>query len=760
MAYAAAVDDQLAAPAGFPPWRSVDAALYDATSKLLNDDWLAFLVYTAAGRLYLDGSIAALQEGAKLLADFAATHPTVRRYLIKRAVMLADLQRTLGDPGAALMGLDTLGQRLGPVPTNPSSEVAAGWSSVLGARAEVLRETGRLDEAARHIRQAVQLAFASRDQFAIDRALWRDQTVALATGRVQQSLAAIDEQLAAPDVDAVQRATLMVCRGYAQAGLAGNDEAALQRALATLDEARALAEGHPGGHLRIRTDLKRFDLALRAHDLDAAARIEADCAASLGPAWMSPVPSRDACEFIGYRTRRLLAEGDPDALRAGCERMAAAQLALARSWREQPPQRGGIGFLQQVSRREQVGTAIDLELALAASAGSSDGPARALQILLDLQSCTSLAQARGAPPCTVAELQGHLRATGGVALVLLPTRQGVYTFLVAGDRVRCELATDSPDSEAERLELAAVLGRPAAATGPARQATNESLERLCARVRAHLLPESYVATLLASTGATVVGTDLLFGLPLETLALTDGRLLGEALPIDNIGSLPLAVALAKSATPVPRRVAKLLVIGCTAPAVEAPETATLAPFALPADAKPPSGTYEHIETRLATAADRASLGVAVLGRHDVTHLIVHQVQKADGTGEGGLVMHDGIVWRSDLQNVRAKGLFVVSACGAGLGPNRAGEGEGFSSFVGAFLWNGAQAVITSRRELLALDHLRTMTRLHAQLVTGSSPAAAMQQTRREMANGADLVTRVQRAMVQVHGAGHVPIVAR
>jgi CHAT domain-containing protein len=258
----------------------------------------------------------------------------------------------------------------------------------------------------------------------------------------------------------------------------------------------------------------------------------------------------------------------------------------------------------------------------------------------------------------------------------------------------------------------------------------------------------------------VVGSDLCAGVPIEALMLDDGRLLGEAVAVDHTASLPLGVAMARANRPVPYAQAAMLLWASTDHHAPGPDAAAVPGFEFPPQFLGPlRDAYRNADTVVGPNATAGAFRTTRFTDFDVLHIVAHHVQGRRGQAESGLLMEDGVVRRRDLL-AACKGLVILSACGAGSGPVRAGEGDAFHSFVGACLWNGAQAVIASRRDLLVLDHLRTMVHCHERLAQGDCPARAMQRARLTMVSGADLVTRVQRAMIQVFGAGNLPLIAR
>lgn len=749
LAYEALVFGESPLPPGLPEFAELEATLRAAVAAKCNRRWQAFFEQAAATRCIGSGDVAQLASAVGFLDDFVAEpvdEPTTDTAV---GLMLASLQRTLGDLAACFATLDLVGKRLGPrVPDN-------AWlhGDLAGELSEALRMTGRIDEASVAARDSLAIAMATGDQRTIQRALHRNQAVALATGRFQSTADDLTERLAAGTAAGAPPADLALLRlflGYALAGLAGDDVTALREVRGVLDEARRAGDGH----LRRRADLKRFDLALRSGDLEVAASIDAECGTSFGAIAPSPVPALDTWELVSLRARLALARGARgEALDEHASQLAAAVAAVAADWHSQPLQLGGTGFLQLPQRRDLIGAAIDVAIAHDAE----NGIETALSILLGLQTCTSLARVHATPPCPVAELRASLGHRA--ALVYLPTPTGTHAFLVEADGVRYErLPGDCGYDGAVLAMLEALAGVNLAGAPP--DDTSEALLRCGQAARDRLLPAAWLPQLAASAGLTIVGAELLGGLPFEALPLDGDRLLGEVVPIDNTASLPLAVATARRHQVRPAAQASLLLFACTDPV----PTATDAPVAsirFPEEILLPAvADYHPLTKRLAGQATAAALRDVRLADYDIVHFVLHAAGTRAEDREPGLLAYDGPVWRPELAAHPCRGLVVVSCCGGGRGPRRSGEGSGFHSLAGTFLWNGAEAVIASTRDLEARAHLQLLAACHRHLLTGSSPAAALRSARAECAQGHDLWTRCQAAMVQVLGAGQLPLFRR
>lgn len=740
--HADALLDESPPPEDFPAWETVEANLRPAITATLTPTWLAFFEYHAAWRACAQGDPTAMAAAAERLDRLDRQNPELAYQRPQRQMLLADMLRALGEFALAAAALDRAAKDLG----DDATAKPTLHSNLHGLRSEILRENGRMEDAAAAMARSLQLAFASGDRLAIERALVRDQALTLATGRFSESIAAIERHLATTELADGVRTMLTVFLGHAQSGLAGEDPDLLLQAKATLDSVRA----RTNGHLRVRTDLKRFDLALRLGDTRTATAAAADCDQSLGAAMQATPPGRDACERIGLGTRLLLLCGaDADELRAGLARQAVAEAELQRQWGNQPARAGGIGFLHLTQRRDLLGAGIAARLALARAEHRSDGPAEAMQVLLDLQIHTTLARARSSPRCTVTDIQQSLAPERGI-LVYLPTRSTTFTFLIERDALAHEELPGDLPADPTLQAFQAALARGPDLAGDARAFALDELARNAAAARERLLPGALGRRTLALRQLTIVGADLLGGIAFEALALPDGRLLGEEIAIDNTGTLPWVLALHATHRPTAPAAARLLMLGCTTPA-----------FAFPHDALGDSLTgYANVQGIYDAELTRAAFLGAGLRTAAVVHVTAHGVPAADDLHGPGLQFADGPLHRSDLPD-RVAGVFIVSACGGGAGPGRQGEGESFGSLVGGLLCNGATAVIASRRGLPALDHLQLLAHCHRQLAAGASPAAAMQQARARMATAGDLLLRGHRAQMQVFGAGQLaPIAAR
>ncbi|MBL8723037.1 MAG: CHAT domain-containing protein [Planctomycetes bacterium] len=720
---------------------TVEADLRTAVERLLPVEWLAFFEYHAAWLAWSQGDGTAMAQAATRLEALQARAPDLQFEKVRRQLLLADLQRALGEFGRATKLLDAVDPELRAAPAGQE----ALRSNLLGLRSEILRETGRLDEAAAAMAEALACAFASGDASAIARALFREHAIALATGRYGASLASIEQRLATLPANDPNRATLLLFRGYAEAGQAGTDPEQLAQAAQTLAEARTLA----GGHLRVRADLKRLDVALRAGDLDAATAAAADCETSLGSAATHTPPTRDGVEWIGLRTQLLLLrQANRTELAEWLPRQAAAEAELAREWRSQPALTGGIGFLQMGQRRDLLAAGIALRLALAAPEDATHGAAQALQVLLQLQLETSLARHRATPACTVAELQSILGPGHGV-LVFLPGRLQSWVFLVDSASVHCESLPGNLASDSALQGMATAQARGPNLTAAARDFAIGELQRHGAAARERLLTATLAQRLLRLQALTIVGADLLGGVVLEALPLADGRLLAEALAIDHVGSLPLAVAAARAHRPKPHREARLLLLACTTPA-----------FVFPVESLANGrAAYAEAMTSYDQQLTRRHWRELDLTQTTVLHVVAHGEPPSKDNPSPGVRFADGPLWREDIDRAMPA-LVIVSACSGGIGPARAGEGDSFGSMVGAFLWHGAGAVVASRRGLAALDHLRMMDLCHQHLAAGASIAAALRAARSSLAGTGDLLDRSHRAQVQVFGAGFLPPIQR
>lgn len=733
-------------PPGFPVPGVVLAEMHASCPKR----FLSFCDYYLAEYARVHGGPEDLGLAARNLEASSAEDAGFNDNSVRMAVFVADIYRGLGRYGSARRVLDKAEATARGKISNP-----AVLSNLHGLRGELARENGRLDDAHADTEKAIELAEGSKDANAILRAVNRSLELALSTGRFEEVRSRVDSLLATLGTeDPAVRSELLTCRGYAESGLARRDPSFLPVARTTLK--RALEGMHTSALGKVL--LKLCDLALRAGDVrDAEALlVRARPVVGVGQDLSSVSWTPDACDLVDLENRCCLAKESTLAeLRVQRNRHVQALRGLCEQWSGQPPSRGGIGFLHMDSRRDLLGSGFDLALKLASAEGHDDGPARALDDLLRMQAMVSLARVRGAEVCTEADVRQRYLQPGQVALAYLPCHAKIHLFCIERERVRhATLASGQDVLPACQALVRELMGSPVL-EGAALEAASERFAAAGRAAAALLIPQEFRSVVLGASGLTVVGADLLQGVPFEALLCEGDNLLGEVVPIDNLPSLPLGVRLAGlPGLGAPLSVAALV---CTAPRPEVAVAAGVKPFALsPASIAAWFRDYRDPVVLVDEQVTRKGVRDLALDTVDVLHWVAHGAEDLAESGARDLVAFDGRIPTSDLEARPAPKLVLVSVCGAGVGPSRPGEGDLLASFAGTFLWKGALAVVASQNEIAALDHLAFLGAVHRHLAAGHPPAAALQRARAESAKGSGqaLFSRAQRALMQVTGLGH------
>ena len=115
----------------------------------------------------------------------------------------------------------------------------------------------------------------------------------------------------------------------------------------------------------------------------------------------------------------------------------------------------------------------------------------------------------------------------------------------------------------------------------------------------------------------------------------------------------------------------------------------------------------------------------------------------------------GIVGAAELVGIPLPPLVIVTACGAGRGPQRWGEDLG-SGLAGPLLAAGAQAVVIASGPLEYKAALALSETFHGALVDGASPAEALRRARIALARDPDR-SHPAHVRLRVVGRGHAPL---
>lgn len=678
------------------------------------------------------------------LEEFAREFPQEPVGVVERGLYLVDLLRALGRLDAARDRLDQLEPLM---PTGDTTEVLVKRAHLHRTRAEVLRDLGLLAPAFEQIAVAMRLAESAGSRIEVVDARLVECDLLMASERADRALATAQELLAQVEPsERATRAAVLSAIGYAQASLSRSTPELLPKARESLRAAAELADGS----LLARVLVKQVDVALRSRDLDEARTFARDGAVRLGIDRPDAViASPDACELVHLESRILLAAQPADlpALRAQLPRQLRAARWLIDDWVRAKPSRDGIGFLHLATRRQIVATTVALECA--AGEDRQQGAEAALRLLLGLQARTSLARVSEAPDCDLATLRAELFDATSGALIYLPANEQSLLLAVDAEAVTVhQLAVDLGLNAAVRNLVHYASSSPVADV-QRRELLESSLRQLGEQVAKLVLPDDVRARIAKWRALTVVGADLARDLPFEIVPFDGRHLLGEVCAIAYTPSLAFNVH-ARRRQRGARVGAPTSLLACTAPSSELAQRHGVERFALPVEL---FGTLPE-SLVLRDGAKLADLRELDWQPRGIVHLVAHGVRGSAAQGLG-LAFADGVIWQSDLHDMRLAGCVLVSACGASRGVSRPGEGTAMASIAGTLLWQGASAVLVSRNDLVASDHLRLMGDVHRALAKGESLARALQSARASGA-GASLWQRVQLGLVQVIGDGHCP----
>ncbi len=691
----------------------------------------------------------------------------MRPYLLH---LLADLTAYSRDFASALNLLDEAERSLDP--DQKSSGVAC---SILALRGEVHLQLGLPDQAAPMILEALRQAEALRAAGRLDRgalldALVKRANLRMATGAYDLLLAEVapvlsDEELLAGRSAARARLLLRLAMAHLWFARGEDAHASLARQLFT----EALSEPGLLELDRLTCQARLAQLALLSGDLEAGAshlsqaRALIETTASRGEA---PLPEIELAFLAALEARQARAQSPSDRSLAHARRdaLAAAFAALALEWRQRPEREGGVGLLGSARAQLVIGALVEAELGADPSDAGFD---RVLQALTRAESCGSLAAALGALPAGLFEVRELLPDGSTGLLIFVPAPEASH--VIALDRDGCFHArlTDVRDLRAasEEFELLVRRSPESLANDEERARRGEELATRGAALAGELFPGEIAQRLARWSALSVVAADLAGNLPLEALPLASGEPLGVAKAVSHLPSLAAWVALCRRSPQSKARRAGafdlVLVTACQ------PGKAALERFPelerLPIDASwirtltlafPP----ERVQNLLGPDATRERLQDGELESAAVLHIFAHGVRDPSRERAAGLVLSpdpscDGLFFGEDAERLRAPPLVILSACGAGRGPARAGD-AGASDLSGAFLEAGADAVVLSASETDFRATALFDERLHAELARGATTAQALREARKALLSRGDLADPFHWSQMRVIGLGH------
>jgi len=439
---------------------------------------------------------------------------------------------------------------------------------------------------------------------------------------------------------------------------------------------------------------------------------------------------------------------------------------------------GGVGFLHFAGRRfilnELIVMSIEVE-------GAELGFDQGLQALIQAQELGSLSRSLsrllslsrqlGFPPTTTAMVRRLLNRPEGGTLVFLPDfHRTLVLALDASGASLCEEAV--PRSEwlrAVELWTGQVTAPPAAASAAAREGEPEDLRRKGEQVLSLVLPPAIRKRMQGWKSVTIVGADMMEGLPFEALPIL-GESLGTRLAVDHAPSLPVAVRLAARRAlrgrPPPETAGLWLVAAPFLKDQGDPRFSRLA--AIPFGDEQRLALQCHYP-KLAMSwfvgkdATRDALEDPRMALAEVLQITAHGTELKGRERHAALVLtpasagDDGLLDCEEVELLSVPDTVVLSACGAARGETRYGE-DGLQHLGGAFHMAGASCVVLSSHPVEAQAMQALMEVFHQRLCSGDTRAEAMRAAR------AALVSRNPRyshpfyhSLVQVVGLGQLPM---
>ena len=473
---------------------------------------------------------------------------------------------------------------------------------------------------------------------------------------------------------------------------------------------------------------------------------------------------------FAHQQARLLPDPDRSAeeQQSDRERCAAELQELARGllahWQFSPPESAGRGFLERIDPRMIVS-----ELLWTHLVGVEEQLEKPDALIADL--CRVGAASRlGAVGTAATKDADKLASLAEIRALLIPRDSGILVFFPDYFGVHV-VAIDADDVRWWRLPTSfAELNRHNSTTNKTvfahpeevRKWTKKQLARVDKRLVSdfgELVPAFARERIKGWTSLTIVGGGFIGRFPFEAVLEQGGGLLGERVAIGYLPSLQYGVARSRGLRKLPRQ-AKVLAFTVDSRDQEAADGST--------------GLWLQDSELAQLRARFADLGDDVVYASDdvtsamvretlaeplgVMHWIAH-AGRAPGQVVATVKLADGPLTSDAMQGVSFRGLAIMSACSAGSGAWRLGEGQLTTTLGGAMLRAGARAVITPITEIPVADHLLFVDLVQEAVLAGASPAAACRDARREraLADPKDRVGRLTRALVQVHGLAQQPV---
>ncbi|MEQ1893060.1 MAG: CHAT domain-containing protein [Planctomycetota bacterium] len=444
--------------------------------------------------------------------------------------------------------------------------------------------------------------------------------------------------------------------------------------------------------------------------------------------------------------------------------LAPALEGWARRRATGPVRSGGLGYLTYRSRRMLLAARLELDLAREDERAEE----RAIDHFLPVQELGSLARVLGATSGSVSSIRQELLSGRRAVLLYLPGFSELHVFLIERERVTHERVPWSYEFEAVPVELARLL-----VTSPARLTSSERAERLRALADGfgllgqRLLPAALHERLAPLDELYVVDSGLLWDLPLEALPL-GGHPLGQELALAYLPSVPVGLELERRARvdSRPRPFAGLLVTTPTLSESARRGRSYLVPFELEeAQRRALGASRRDFRTLENGAATLSGLRAALeKDKPSFLDLLAHGVHDPRLELGAGLALapefegDDGLVWLEELAALNFVGppLVALATCQSARGPRRVGD-DGLALLSGVFFSAGTRCLLQSAQALALEPTIELLAQVTSVVAEGGSPAGALRDARRKLADQDEWADPFYWAPLRVVGLGFAPL---
>lgn len=662
---------------------------------------------------------------------------------------IARERRETGDPIGAIRLLDEPIEQF--VDMNPGYR-----SQLLSLRGLVLLELGLPDRAADPIDRAVQLSLAQLADFEANvhgaevamnwaglfNAHLRQANQRIAISRYREAAEGVSALAERLDWDRVEQkigtrrraqnlGSLHCLAGIARSNLDDEgDKAAGRRAF---DLVLEIEGARPEDRIQALGRLVRLDLADRDHQ---AAERRLDALEALLSELAEAASVRDLAWAAALRVESNRASGLP--IQGSVDALDEAMELLVASW-QGSIRPGGVGRLRYRLLRSVVAEWLSLGT-----------PEEAVQRLARVESCGLLWERLGRPQPDLADLRNALVTDDSGCLVFFPGDRQLVVLAIGPSDSKCPSGVLRAIVEDHRIireqarEFMIRLRTPPGSLGPGeRERRSRELSRIgegLTRGKHALLPAEIRDVVSGWSTVRVVGRESLEGLAFEALELTGEVPFGRRHAVTDLPATVLAPALASAGTD---RGHDILCLGAPGDAADDRYPEAMG-FAVSNESwEALTGAYRasnplgEVLVRTGPQATVGALRACSEQRFGVLHVLAHGIRDRRFELEGRLLLaadgsDDGILEVSDLRDLEAPPIVILSACNGSAGPPRPGD-AGSNHLGGAFLMGGARSVVGHADRVRLGTALAVSERLFVELGNGVEPAEAARRVRDWMA---------------------------